>query len=131
MDPEKVHYNYCDELTTTPLAPNTKVLVTGANGYVSQRLIPELVHRGYFVRCMLRTKNTPFLLDHPRIEVVYADCLVKEQLRPVLQDIEIAYYLIHSMRAKRSEFAEMDKMMAQNFVEVAEKAGIKKIIYLG
>ena len=131
MDPEKVHYNYCDELTTTPLAPNTKVLVTGANGYVSQRLIPELVHRGYFVRCMLRTKNTPFLLDHPRIEVVYADCLVKEQLRPVLQDIEIAYYLIHSMRAKRSEFAEMDKMMAQNFVEEAEEAGIKKIIYLG
>ncbi len=125
MDPEKVHYSYCDELTTTPLAPNTKVLVTGANGYVSQRLIPELVHRGYLVRCMLRTNNIPFLLDHPRIEVVYADCLIKEQLRLVLQDIEIAYYLIHSMRAKRSEFAEMDKMMAQNFAEEAEKAGIK------
>ncbi|MFQ5444038.1 MAG: NAD(P)H-binding protein, partial [Nitrospinales bacterium] len=131
MDPEKVHYNYCGVLTTTPWPRNTKILVTGANGYVAQRLIPELVHRGYFVRCMLRTKYSPFLLDHPMIEVVYADCFVKEELRPALQDIEIAYYLIHSMRAKKSQFAEMDKAAAQNFVDVAEEAGVKKIIYLG
>jgi uncharacterized protein YbjT (DUF2867 family) len=131
MDPEKVHYNYCDSLTTTSWPPNTKILVTGANGYVAQRLIPELVHRGYFVRCMLRTKYTPFLLNHPRLEVVYADCLDKEQLRLALKDIEIAYYLIHSMRAKKSDFADMDKRAAQNFVAVAEEAKIKKIVYLG
>ncbi|HJO57889.1 MAG TPA: hypothetical protein QF772_06675, partial [Nitrospinaceae bacterium] len=81
MDPAKVLYNYCGSLTTTTWPPNTKVLVTGANGYVAQRLIPELVHRGYFVRCMVRTKHTPFLLEHPRIEIVYADCCIKEQLR--------------------------------------------------
>jgi uncharacterized protein YbjT (DUF2867 family) len=131
MDPERVHYNYCGALTTTPWPPNTKVLVTGANGYVAQRLIPELVHRGYFVRCMVRTKYTPFLLKHPRIEVVYADCFVKEQLRPALKDIEFAYYLIHSMRAKKSDFSGMDREMAQSFMEAAEEAGVKKVIYLG
>jgi len=57
MDPQKVHYNYCKGLTTTPLPPNTRVLVTGANGYVAHRLIPELVARGYFVRCMVQNKK--------------------------------------------------------------------------
>lgn len=131
MDPEKIHYNYCDILTSIPLPPNTKILVTGANGYVAQRLIPELVHRGYFVRCMLRTKHTPFILDHPRIELVYADCLNKEEMRLAVRDIEIAYFLIHSMRAKSDKFAEMDGLAAQNFVATCEEAGVKKIIYLG
>jgi len=131
MDPRQVHYNYCKDLTTSPLPPNTKVLVTGANGYVAHRLIPELVERGYHVRCMVQNKNFPFVLDHPRIELVYADCLKKDELELALQDIEVAYYLVHSMKAKKSEFAEMDKALAQNFVDLAEKCRVKKIIYLG
>ena len=131
MDPQQVNYNYCKGLTTTPLPPNTRVLVTGANGYVAHRLIPELVDRGYHVRCMIQNKNFSFVLNHPRIELVYADCLNKDELQPALQDIEVAYYLIHSMKAKKSQFAEKDKTLAQNFVDVAEKCGVKKIIYLG
>ena len=67
MDPKLVHYNYCKGLTTTPLPPDTRVLVTGANGYVAQRLIPELVDRGYHVRCMVKNKYYSFALKHPRI----------------------------------------------------------------
>ena len=126
MDPEKIHYNYCEVLTTTPWPPNSRVLVTGANGYVAQRLIPELIRREYWVRCMVRTRHTPFFLKHPRIEVVYADCLIKEQLQPVLNGIEFAYYLIHCMRAKNSDFSDLDRKAAQCFMEVAEEADIKK-----
>jgi len=131
MDPAKIHYNYCEVLTTTPWPPNSRVLVTGANGYVAQRLIPELIRRGYWVRCMVRTRHTPFFLKHPRIEVVYADCLIKEQLRPVLEGIEFAYYLIHCMRAKNSDFSDLDRKAAQCFMGAAEEADIKKVIYLG
>ncbi|MGV7221482.1 MAG: SDR family oxidoreductase [Nitrospinales bacterium] len=131
MDPKQVNYNYCEDLSTNPLPPKTKVLVTGANGYVAHRLIPELVERGYEVRCMVQNKNIPFVLEHPRLELVYADSLKKDELEPVLRDIEVAYYLIHSMKAKKSKFAEIDKALAQNFVDVAEKCGVKKIIYLG
>lgn len=131
MDPEKVNYHYCDDLPTQPLPEGTKVLVTGANGYVAHRLIPELVHRGYFVRCMLRNRSITFQLNHPRIEVVYADCLNKQELRPVLKDIRVAYYLIHSMRLQKDKFAELDKTAARNFVEIGEESGLERIIYLG
>ena len=131
MDPEKVNYHYCDDLPTSPLPAGTKVLVTGANGYVGHRLIPELIFRGYFVRCMFRRKTMPALLVHERIEVVYADCQHKDELRPALEGMEYAYYLIHSMRSKNHEFAEMDKLAAQNFIEVAEECRVQRIIYIG
>ena len=131
MDPEKVNYHYCDDLPTTPLPANTKVLVTGANGYVGHRLIPELISRGYFVRSMFRRTTMPALLVHDRIEVVYADCHKKDGLRIALNGIEYAYYLIHSMRSKNHEFAEMDKLAAQNFIDVAEECKVKRIIYIG
>jgi len=131
MDPEKVNYHYCDDLPTMPLPAGTKVLVTGANGYVGHRLIPELISRGYFVRSMFRRTTMPALLVHERIEVVYADCHNKDELRSALKGIEYAYYLIHSMRSRNDKFAEMDKLASQNFIDVAEECKVKRIIYIG
>jgi uncharacterized protein YbjT (DUF2867 family) len=131
MDPEKVNYHYCDDLPTCPWPEGTRVLVTGATGYVAHRLIPELVSRGYIVRCMYRNRSCPPFLTHPRIEHVYADCLKKDELLPALKDVDYAYYLIHSMRSKKDEFVENDQMAAKNFRESAEHHGIKRIVYLG
>ncbi|OGW16083.1 MAG: hypothetical protein A3K09_00650 [Nitrospinae bacterium RIFCSPLOWO2_12_FULL_47_7] len=131
MDPERVNYHYCDGLPTPPLPPNTKILVTGANGYVARRLIPELVSRGYFVRCMFRVKRCPPILTHPRMELVYADCLKKDELWPALKDIDVAYYLVHTMREKHAQFMKRDQKAAKNFIEVAEACGVKKVVYLG
>ncbi|KMP12201.1 hypothetical protein UZ36_01760 [Candidatus Nitromaritima sp. SCGC AAA799-C22] len=113
------------------MPPETRVLVTGANGYVARRLIPELVCRGYIVRCMFRNRRCPPILTHPRIETVYADCLKPEDLHRVLKDIHTAYYLIHSMRGKKKEFLEKDQQAARNFVRAAEECKIQRIIYLG
>ncbi len=131
MDPEKVNYHYCDDLSTAPWPKETRVLVTGAGGYVAHRLIPELVSRGYIVRCMYRNKSSPPLLTHPRIEHVYADCLKIEELLPALKDVDYAYYLIHSMRLKKDEFIKKDQNAAKNFRESAEHQRVKRIIYLG
>ena len=49
-----------------------RVLVSGANGYVARRLIPELLFRGYTVRCMYRNRSSLPILSHPNIEVTYA-----------------------------------------------------------
>ena len=131
MDPEKVNYHYCDDLPTSPLPDVKTVLVSGANGYVARRLVPELLYRGYRVRCMFRKKPLAPLLSHPNLEYVYADGLDKNQLGPALQGIDVAYYLIHSMRMVKSKFRQADKDVARNFRMAAEEGGVKKIIYLG
>ena len=102
MDSEKVNYHYTDDLSTDPWPKETRVLVTGANGYVARRLIPELLFRGYKVRCMYRNRSSLPILSHPNIEVTYADCLNEEELHLALNDVDYAYYLINSMREKNT-----------------------------
>ena len=115
-------------LTPNSWPEGTRVLVTGANGYVAHRLIPELVSRGYIVRCIYRNNNCPPLLAHPRVEHVYADCLNMDEL---FQSVDYAYYLIHNMRLKGEEFIAKDQLAAKNFRESAEQHGVQRIIYLG
>lgn len=131
MHPEKVNYHYCDDLPTRPLPAGTPVLVTGANGYVARRLVPELLYRGYRVRCMLRNRVLTPILEHPNLEYVYADALDKESLSDALRGMQAAYYLIHSLRLEKRKFAEAEKIAAHNFREAAEECGLRKIIYLG
>jgi len=131
MDSEKVNYHYTDDLSTNPLPVGTRVLVTGANGYVAHRLIPELLFRGYIVRCMYRNRSSPPILSHPNMEVVYADCLNEEELQSAVENVDYAYYLIHSMRENNNEFVQKDQIAAKNFRDAAERCGVKRIIYLG
>jgi uncharacterized protein YbjT (DUF2867 family) len=131
MDPEKVNYHYCDDLSTSPLPDVKTVLVSGANGYVARRLVPELLFRGYRVRCMFRRKLLVPLITHPNLEYVSANAMHPDQLPPVMQGVDVAYFLIHSMRLLKSRFREADKEVARNFRKAAEECGVKKIIYLG
>ncbi len=131
MNPEKVNYHYCDDLPTSSLPDVKTVLVSGASGYVARRLVPELLFRGYRVRCMLRERGMPQVLTHPNLEYVYADALKKDQLQLAMKGIDVAYYLIHSMRIVNKKFRQTDKTAAKNFREAAEEHGVKKIIYLG
>jgi len=52
-------------------------------------------------------------------------------LNPALQNIEIAYYLIHSMAEGVRGFEQRDRLAAENFGRAARAAGVQRIIYLG
>lgn len=58
------------------------------------------------------------------------DLLDPESLSIEAFAVDVAYYLVHSMRAG-ADFAERDRQAARNFVEAADRAGIDRIIYLG
>jgi uncharacterized protein YbjT (DUF2867 family) len=121
----------CTDLPTAPKLDFGKVLVTGATGYIGGRLVPELLARGYSVRVMVRADSEEYLERWPGAEVVAADALDIVQLREALKDIEVAYYLIHSMLLGRREFELADIEAAKNFRKAAEEKKLKRIIYLG
>lgn len=110
-----------------------RCLVTGVTGYIGGRLVPELLKRGYRVRVLSRDtdrlQGRPWIDD---VEVVEADVLQSETLPAALKDIDVAYYLIHSMSGKgSSEFHNRDIQAANNFGTIAHQQNVDRIIYLG
>ena len=108
------------------------VLVTGVTGYVGGRLVPRLLQAGYRVRVLVRG-SADRLNGRPwkeQVEIVVGDVLAPaETLDVAMQGIDIAYYLVHSMR-RYSEFGERDVRAAKNFAAAGADAGLKNIIYL-
>ncbi len=109
-----------------------KILLTGANGYVGKRLLPELLQEGHEVTCCVRNKNR-FGLDETTLakvkiwEVDFLDDVVLENLP---SDFDTVYYLIHSMSASTEDFDVMEAKSAKNFNTYMEAIGVKQVVYL-
>ncbi|RIH66666.1 SDR family oxidoreductase [Mariniphaga sediminis] len=109
----------------------TKVLLTGATGYIGKRLLPILVQRGYSVVCCVRDKNKFHVVESikDKIQVVELDLTQKESLNNIPQDIDFAYYLVHSMSTSKN-YNTLEKQSAVNFREAVNKTNAKQVIYL-
>ena len=89
---------------------NDKILVTGATGYIGKRLIPLLINHGHEVICAVRDKLRADKAygDEDAITVVEADFLKPETLTAIPKDIDVAYYLIHSMSNTSEDFESLE-----------------------
>lgn len=104
-----------------------KVLITGASGFIGQRLVKALCEAGEKPRCLLRRS-----LQLPAgAETVNGDLLKPETLTQALAGIDTVYYLVHSMAAGRAGFETRERTAAINFITAASNAGVRRVIYLG
>lgn len=110
------------------------VLLTGATGFIGQRVLTRLLDGGHKVRAVSRRPAHKLNLpEHDNLEIVQGDALNVQDLDAMLEGIEVAYYLIHSMEGgvgDEDAFIERDKRAALNFSSAARHAGVKQIIYL-
>tara|TARA_B110000116_G_scaffold90902_1_gene79118 strand:- start:1129 stop:2562 length:1434 start_codon:yes stop_codon:yes gene_type:complete len=106
-----------------------KVLVTGATGYVGGRLVEQLLQKDHEVTVLVRDSDRASGRSWlSAVKVIEADLLVEESLEGFLDDIDVAYYLVHSMYSDES-FAAKDRQAATNFIARAGK--LKHVVYLG
>jgi uncharacterized protein YbjT (DUF2867 family) len=105
-------------------------LVFGASGYIGSNLVPELLRRGRRVRATARNVEVLEGRHWQGAQLRAADALDPESLPAVLEGVEVAYYLVHSMASGR-EFAALDRDAAANFARAAAAAGVRRIVYLG
>ena len=108
-----------------------KILLTGATGYIGQRLLPVLLENKHEVVCGVRDLSRFDLRKYKsdRISAIEIDLLQPESLEIIPTDIDVAYYLVHSMSANGS-FEDMEAKSATNFSKALGKTNAKQIIYL-
>ncbi|MBC7913059.1 MAG: SDR family oxidoreductase [Pyrinomonadaceae bacterium] len=109
-----------------------KILITGSTGYIAQRLLPLLLESGHEVICCLRDKNRFDSEKYKdfRITLLEVDFLDPESLKAIPNNIDVAYYLMHSMSATEGDFSEMEQDTANNFRIRIEQTAVKQVIYL-
>ncbi len=109
-----------------------KTLVTGANGYIGMRLIPALLEKGHEVICCVRNRSRLPIDEnyHPNIKVVEGDFLKPETLEDLPVEIDVAYFLIHSMNSSTGNFKHLESKTAQNFKAYVDRTNASRIVYL-
>jgi uncharacterized protein YbjT (DUF2867 family) len=109
-----------------------KILLTGANGYVGRRLLPELLSQNHEIICCVRDKNRLGLdkITLDAIQIWEVDFLDEIDLENCPHSIDVAYYLIHSMSSSTDVFDEMESKAALAFNSYMKHIGVKQVIYL-
>ena len=105
-----------------------RILLTGASGSIGSALAPALERDGHELRLFGR--------DPSRVAAgwpfVRGDAVTGAGLDEALAGIDVAYFLIHSMEGDgRAGFAAHERMAAENFVAAAQRAGVRRAVYLG
>lgn len=110
-----------------------KIFLTGATGYIGKRLLIQLLTSGHTVICSVRDRKRfdimPYTDFKDHITVVENDFGDDSTLEEIPKDIDIAFYLIHSMSSD-SDFSKAEKTSAKNFSNALEKTGCRQVIYL-
>lgn len=106
------------------------ILLTGATGYVGSSLARRLSAAGVPFTVAGRSLGS-LAARYPGVPAVRLDALDLDSLAPALAQIDVAYYLIHSMGDASGNFEERDRQAARNFAEAARAAGVRRIVFLG
>jgi uncharacterized protein YbjT (DUF2867 family) len=109
-----------------------KILLTGANGYVGKRILPELLKVGHEIVCAVRNRHRISLdpATLKKITIWEVDFLHTVDLTNIPKNIDIAYYLIHSMSSSSDDFDVLEAKAAHNFNQYMNVIGLKQVVYL-
>jgi len=103
-----------------------RILVVGATGFVGRRLVSRLADLGHDVVAFSRSASRESFPDG--VDIFEGDLSDGESLVDLCEDVDVAYYLIHSLTAEN--FAARDREYARRFRDVASEAGVDRVIYL-
>ena len=107
-----------------------RMVVMGASGYIGTNLVTELAARGFAVRAVARSVEALAARQWQGVELAQADVVDPSTLEAALAGQDVAYYLVHCLRAGE-HFEEAERKGAKNFAAAAARAGIRRIVYLG
>jgi uncharacterized protein YbjT (DUF2867 family) len=108
-----------------------KVLLAGANGYIGTRLIPVLLEKDHNLVCLVRDKRRFHQQSDfsDKVSLIQGDLLNEDRIEEFPTDIDVAYYLVHSM-SQEEDFAKLEAQSAENFVMQLNKTNCKQVVFL-
>ena len=107
----------------------TRVLVTGATGFIGSALVPRLVQAGYVPRLLARRSPSP--VPPPPVEVMVGDVTDGDMLRVALADVSAVVHMAAATSAGRLDPAVAFRVnvgAATALVGACRRAGARLIV---
>mgnify|MGYP002716165743 FL=1 len=108
-----------------------KVLLTGASGYIGGHLMEKLKDRHDIVAI---SRNASKKENEEHVTWKSADLMDLNDVTSVMEDIDVAIYLVHSMMPSstltQARFEDMDAILADNFARAAHIQHVKHIVFM-
>jgi uncharacterized protein YbjT (DUF2867 family) len=107
------------------------ILLTGATGYIGNRVLQAISHKNLHVRCLVRKSASS---QNQNITYMTGDVLDYNSLLCATAGVDTVYYFIHMMGnqpiGEQKKFDELDRLAINNMVRACRENGVKRIIHL-
>lgn len=112
-----------------------RVVIAGASGFVGTAVRAALAG-GFRFRALTRSATVAAVCtEDSDTEWRGCDLYSQPKLAEAMRGCRLGLYLVHSMapssRLEQANFADLDLLLADNFIRAAEEAGLEQVVYLG
>lgn len=96
------------------------------------RVLPLLLEQGHDVVCAVRSADRLSVDKETkeRIDIIEMDLLDEVKPNLIPKDIDVAYYLVHSMSSSTSDFSDKEQITANHFNTYMKETQVKQVIFL-
>ncbi len=105
--------------------------ISGASGYLGQRLAMRLAENGEKVHALIRNPIAAKILDHPNIKIFYGDILDIESIRKAMKGCEVVFHVAALARVwtkDPNDFYKINVEGTSNMIRVSQEMTISKFI---
>ncbi|MCL6258136.1 NAD-dependent epimerase/dehydratase family protein [Aquiflexum sp. TKW24L] len=105
--------------------------VTGASGYLGQRLAMKLAENGDKVHALIRNPKSAADLDHPNIKIFYGDLMDIGSIQKGMQGCDTVFHVAALARVwtkDRNDFYKVNLEGTSNMIKVSKEMKISKFI---
>lgn len=108
-----------------------KILLTGASGYIGSHLMNKLKDNYEIIAISRNIENKS---NEHNVTWKATDLFDLNEITEVMEDIDIAIYLVHSMmpsaKLTQASFEDMDALLADNFAKAASYNKVQHIVFM-
>ncbi len=111
---------------------NLKAGITGATGFIGEKLAEKLTTDGFSIKCLVRKTSDTRKLNSLSAELVYGDLCDPGSLRTFPEGCDYVFHLASKVSdwGPRNDFFEQNVEATKTLLDSSVGAGVKRFVYM-